>query len=46
MHRYARKPLMGWFPNLPGYVAFDQRINQVHEIFIPQPEASFALIIQ
>lgn len=35
IHRYAQKHLKSWFPNLPGYVAFDQRINQIHDVFIP-----------
>ena len=35
IHHYARKHLMSWFPNLPGYGAFDQRINQIHDVFIP-----------
>lgn len=40
IHQYAsyfktRKHLMGWFPHLPGYVAFDQRVNQLHDVFIP-----------
>jgi len=35
IHRYARKHLMGWFPSLPNYVAFDQRINQLHDVFLP-----------
>lgn len=35
IHSYARKHLMPWFPHLPGYVAFDQRMNQLHDVFIP-----------
>jgi hypothetical protein len=35
IHRYAQKHLMDWFPNLPKYGAFDQRINKLHDIFIP-----------
>lgn len=35
IHRYAKKHLQAWFPNLPGYGAFDQRINQIHDVFIP-----------
>lgn len=35
IHRYARRHLLNWFPKLPGYVAFDQRINQIHDVFIP-----------
>lgn len=35
IHHYARKHLMAWFPQLPGYGAFDQRMNQLHDVFIP-----------
>ena len=35
IHRYAKKHLMSWFPHLPKYGAFDQRINKLHDIFIP-----------
>lgn len=38
IHRYARKHLMVWFPSLPNYVAFDQRINQLHDVFLPLAE--------
>jgi hypothetical protein len=35
IHRYANKHLLNWFPHLPGYKAFDHRINQLHDIFAP-----------
>lgn len=35
MHRYAKRHLMNWFPHLPKYGAFDQRINKLHDIFVP-----------
>lgn len=35
IHRYAKKHLMHWFPHLPGYKAFDHRMNQLHDIFVP-----------
>lgn len=35
IHRYAQKHLHTWFPRLPGYKAFDQRINQIHDVFVP-----------
>lgn len=35
IHRYAKKHLKGWFPHLPGYKAFDHRMNQLHDIFGP-----------
>lgn len=35
IHRYAKKHLVNWFPNLPGYGAFDQRINQLCDLFVP-----------
>ncbi len=38
IHRYSKKHLMNWFPNLPGYKSFDHRINQLHEVFEPLVE--------
>lgn len=35
IHRYAQKHLKKWFPHLPGYKAFDHRMNQLHDIFVP-----------
>lgn len=35
IHNYARKHLKDWFPHLPSYGAFDQRMNQIHDVFIP-----------
>ena len=35
IHRYANKHLKGYFPKLPGYKAFDRRINQLHDVFSP-----------
>lgn len=35
IHRYAKKHLMSWFPHLPKYGAFDQRINKLHDLFVP-----------
>jgi len=35
IHQYANRHLRSWFPKLPGYVAFDQRVNQVCDVFIP-----------
>lgn len=35
IHRYAQKHLMNWFPCLPNYGAFDQRINKLHDLFAP-----------
>ncbi len=35
IHRYATKHLKHWFPYLPGYKAFDHRMNQVHDVFVP-----------
>lgn len=35
IHQYANKHLMDWFPYLPGYKAFDHRINQLHDVFAP-----------
>lgn len=35
IHRYANKHLKHWFPHLPGYKAFDHRMNQLHDIFVP-----------
>jgi hypothetical protein len=35
IHRYAKKHLSTWFPHLPGYKAFDYRLNQMHDVFEP-----------
>lgn len=35
IHRYAQKHLMAWFPHLPKYGAYDQRINKLHDLFVP-----------
>ncbi len=39
IHQYADRHLRSWFPKLPGYVAFDQRVNQVCDAFIPLLES-------
>lgn len=38
IHRYAQKHLMGWFPYLPDYKAYDHRVNQLHDAFAPLVE--------
>jgi len=35
IHRYVCKHLIAYFPYLPGYKAFDHRINQLHDVFSP-----------
>ena len=35
LYEYADRHLRPWFPRLPGYVAFVQRINRVADIFPP-----------
>lgn len=35
IHRYAQKHLKMWFPYLPGYSAFNYRMNQLHDVFAP-----------
>lgn len=35
IHRYAKKHLTSWFPHLPKYGAFDQRVNKLHDLFVP-----------
>ena len=35
IHSFGKKHLSKWFPKLPGYSAFDQRLNQVCDVFIP-----------
>lgn len=35
IHRYADHHLRAWFPKLPSYGAFDQRINQIYDVFVP-----------
>ena len=33
MYKYADRHLRDWFPNLPSYVAYIQRLNKVSDIF-------------
>lgn len=35
IHRYAVKHLQTWFPHLPGYKAFNHRVNQLNDAFGP-----------
>ena len=35
IHTYASRHLNDWFPTLPSYVAFVQRLNQIQDIFVP-----------
>jgi len=35
IHRFAQNHLQQWFLRLPSYVAFDQRLNQVGDVFCP-----------
>lgn len=35
IHQYAKKHLLQWFPHLPGYKAFDHRMNHLHDVFVP-----------
>jgi hypothetical protein len=33
--KYADRHLRDWFPRLPGYVAYVQRLNRVADVFTP-----------
>jgi hypothetical protein len=33
MHKYVRKHLLSWFPNLPSYQAFSYRLNRLESAF-------------
>jgi hypothetical protein len=35
IYQEAERYLKSWFPKLPGYVAFVQRINRVCDVFVP-----------
>lgn len=35
IYTYAERHLRDWFPNLPSYTAFDQRLNKVADVFAP-----------
>jgi hypothetical protein len=35
IYEYADRHLRQWFPKLPGYVAFVQRLNKVADVFTP-----------
>ena len=33
IHRFAEKYLLSWFPKLPSYQAFNNRVNRLGEVF-------------
>jgi hypothetical protein len=35
IYKYADRHLRDWFPRLPGYVAYVQRLNRVADVFAP-----------
>lgn len=35
IHQYTQEHLMEWFPVLPGYVSYIQRLNRLSEVFGP-----------
>lgn len=35
IHQYTRDHLHQWFPKLPGYVSYIQRLNRMSEVFVP-----------
>ena len=35
IHTYTDRHLRDWFPKLPGYTAFVQRLNRVADVFVP-----------
>ena len=35
IYTYANRHLQQWFPKLPGYVAFVQRLNRLSDVFVP-----------
>jgi hypothetical protein len=35
IYEYADRHLRDWFPRLPGYVAYVQRLNRVADVFAP-----------
>lgn len=35
IHQYTRDHLHQWFPKLPGYVSYIQRLNRLSEVFVP-----------
>jgi hypothetical protein len=35
IHQYTRDHLHQWFPKLPGYVTYVQRLNRLSEVFVP-----------
>lgn len=35
IHQYAYQHFIDWFPHLIGYKAFDHRLNQICDVFIP-----------
>jgi len=35
IHQYTQDHLRQWFPKLPGYVSYVQRLNRLSEVFVP-----------
>jgi hypothetical protein len=35
IHQYTQDHLIEWFPKLPGYVSYTQRLNRLSEVFVP-----------
>jgi hypothetical protein len=35
IHKYADRHLRDWFPKLPSYVAYVQRLNKISDVFAP-----------
>jgi hypothetical protein len=42
IYQYANDHLRSWFPHLPSYVAFIQRLNRVADVFAPLVESLLA----
>ena len=45
IYNYADRHLRGWFPQLPSYVAFVQRLNKVADVFAPLLIDSFPVAL-
>lgn len=35
IHQFTQDHLMEWFPKLPGYASYIQRLNRLSEVFVP-----------
>jgi len=45
IYKYTDRHLRAWFPKLPSYEAYVQRLNKVSEVFAPVLALIFSIMI-